>query len=61
MDAQDLMTTMEKIREIAQSATPKITDISAKDQVQRIGDIADAAVRRNQPKAESPENTTHGG
>lgn len=57
MDAQDLMDTLIKIGEIAKSATPKITDISAKDQVQRIGDIADAAVRRNQAKPESKEPT----
>ncbi len=61
MDAQDLMSTVQQIKEIADKAVPKITDISAKDQVQRIGDIADAAIRRNQPKAESQENTTHGG
>lgn len=59
MDAQDLMSTLQQIKEIAEKAVPKITDTSAKDQVQRIGDIADAAVRRNQPQAES--EGTHGG
>jgi len=53
VDAQDLLTTLEKIREIANGAAPKITDISAKGQIERIAGLADSAISRNQAKPES--------
>lgn len=60
VDTQDLITTLEKIREIAQGAAPKITDISAQGQIERIAGLADSALSRNQAeKPESQEN--HGG
>lgn len=60
IDEIDLMTTLEKIREIATSAAPKISDISAKDQIERIAGLADSAISRNQAKPEKLDGT-HGG
>ena len=57
MDPKDLITTLEKIREIATSAAPKIADYSAKDQVDRIAGLADSALSRNQasPGSDAPQ------
>jgi hypothetical protein len=59
VDVQDLLTTLEKIREIAQGAAPKVTDISAKGQIERIAGLADSALSRNQ--AEKPATEGQGG
>lgn len=59
VDAQDLLTTLEKIKEIAQGAAPKITDMSAKGQIERIAGLADSALIRNQ--VEKPATEGHGG
>lgn len=54
------MTTLEKILEIAKGAAPKITDLGAQGQVERIAGLADSALSRNQsPKGPGPD--VHGG
>lgn len=57
VDEKDLLVTLEKIREIAQGAAPKISDISAKNQIERIAGLADSAISRNQAMPESTEPT----
>ena len=47
MNPMDLMTVLEKIEEIATSAAPKIVDISAKSQMERIAGLAASALSRN--------------
>lgn len=47
---EDLLTTLQKIMEIARSAAPKIENTSAKDQIERIAGLAESAIGRNQAK-----------
>ena len=49
VDEVDLMTTLEQILKIAKGAAPKIADLGAQGQVERIVGLADSALSRNQP------------
>jgi hypothetical protein len=58
VDADNFKTVLEKIREIAQGAAPKIVDLSAKGYLERIAGLADSALSRNQAE---PGSDGHGG
>jgi hypothetical protein len=60
IDTSDLLTTLQKIKEIADGAAPKIADLGAKGQIERIAGLADSALSRNQAD-KKPESEAHGG
>jgi hypothetical protein len=59
IDTADLLTTLQTIKEIADGASPKITDLSAKGQIERIAGLADSALSRNQAE-KKPEDGNGG-
>lgn len=59
IDTADLLLTLKTIKEIADGAAPKITDLSAKGQIERIAGLADSALSRNQ--ADKKPGEEHGG